>query len=115
MEERLEVLEHRLEALEERLEALEHRVEKSEERFEKLEGQVDSLEGGMCEVSKNIIHLKLQNENVILPRLQTIEECYTSTYLRYRDGIVHMDQLQADVSALKTVVSDHSYKLQNIS
>ncbi len=108
-------MEVRLEKLEERLAILEGRLEALEERFEKLGGQVDSLEGGMCEVNKNIIHLQLQNENVILPRLQTIEECYTSTYLRYKDGIVHMDQLQADVSALKTVVSDHSLKLKNIS
>lgn len=54
-------------------------------------------------------------ENDILPRLQNIEACYTSTYRRYADGIIQADTLQQDVDILKKVVTEHSEKLQKLA
>lgn len=36
--------------------------------------------------------MKLFQENVILPRLDTIESCYTDTYKRYKD---YADKMEA--------------------
>lgn len=48
-------------------------------------------------VRADIQLLKQQNENDILPRLQNIEACYTSTYNRYKSGISQIEAMQADI------------------
>lgn len=59
--------------------------------------------------------IQLTQENEILPRLQNIESCYTSTYNRYSKGINQLNAIQTDVDILKKVVTEHSEKLQKIS
>lgn len=59
--------------------------------------------------------IQLIQENEIIPRLQNIENCYTSTYNRYFQSINQLDTLQTDVDILKKVVTEHSEKLQKIS
>lgn len=59
--------------------------------------------------------VKLLLENDVLPRLNTIESCYTSTYRRYASGINQLEALQSDVDIIKKVVAEHSEKLQKIS
>lgn len=54
-------------------------------------------------------------ENNVIPRLNTIESCYTSTYQRYKDYVDKSEALFADINILKKVVSEHSEKLQKIS
>lgn len=66
-------------------------------------------------IKDDIRFLKLQNENDILPRLQNIESCYTSTYNRYKSGAAQMEQLQSDMDIAKAVLREHSEKLQKIS
>ena len=68
------------------------------------------LDNKLQPVRDDIQLLKLQNENDILPRLQNIEACYTSTYNRYKSGISQIDAMQADIDVLKNVVSEHSVK-----
>jgi len=66
-------------------------------------------------VRKVLFHrLELINENEILPRLQNIETCYTSTYDCYAKGIDQLDNMQADINMLKKVVTTHSAKLDNL-
>lgn len=64
---------------------------------------------------KDINDTKLLLENDVLPRLQNIESCYTSTYRRYASGIEQIEAIQSDVQILKKVVAEHSEKLQKIS
>ncbi len=66
-------------------------------------------------IKDDIQLLKLQNENDILPRLQNIEACYTSTYNRYKSGVSQIDAMQADIDVMKKVIAEHSEKLQKIS
>lgn len=63
-------------------------------------------------ITKNI---ELLLENDILPRLQNIESCYTSTFKRYQSGINQIESMQTDIDILKKVVQEHSEKLQKIS
>ena len=59
----------------------------------------------------DIRDVKLLLENDVLPRLNTIESCYTSTYRRYASGINQLEALQSDVDIIKKVVAEHSEKL----
>lgn len=54
-------------------------------------------------------------ENNTIPRLQTIESCYTDTYNRYRDYSDRLESVFTDIEILKCVVAEHSEKLKKIS
>lgn len=66
-------------------------------------------------IEKKLNRLEVTLENEIMPRLQNIEACYTSTYNRYADGIDRVEAMQTDIEILKKVVTEHSEKLQKIS
>ena len=63
----------------------------------------------------DIRRINLFQENVILPRLNTIESCYTDTYRRYQTYNERMATAFEDIDLLKKVVAEHSEKLQKIS
>ncbi len=75
----------------------------------------DMMDKKLQPLKDDIQFLKLQNENDILPRLQNIEACYTSTYNRYKSGITQIEAMQADIDVIKSVIREHSEKLQKIS
>ena len=54
-------------------------------------------------------------ENEILPRLNTIESCYTSTYDRYKNQVETYESMKQDISIIKKVVAEHSEKLQKLA
>lgn len=66
-------------------------------------------------LKKDIQQTRIILENDILPRLQNIESCYTSTFNRYSSGINQIEAIQSDIEILKKVVTEHSEKLQKIS
>ena len=66
-------------------------------------------------VNDRLKNIELTQENDMLPRLQNIESCYTSTYKRYQSGIEQLEAIQADIDVIKSVVREHSEKLQKIS
>lgn len=59
--------------------------------------------------------IELTQENDILPRLQNIETCYTSTFKRYQSGIEQIEAMQTDIDVIKQVVIEHSEKLQKLA
>lgn len=66
-------------------------------------------------LKQDIEDVKLLLENDVLPRLNTIESCYTSTYRRYASGINQIESMQNDIEVMKKVIAEHSEKLQKIS
>jgi len=54
-------------------------------------------------------------ENNVIPRLNTIEECYLSTYNRYSVGADQFESVQKELEIIKEVLREHSEKLQKIS
>lgn len=75
----------------------------------------DIMDKKIKPLQDDIQMLKLQNENIIIPRLQHIESCYTSTYDRYKNSVEGYEAMQADIQLLKSVVQEHSEKLKMIS
>ena len=100
-------------ALEEKVERLEVRVTALEEKVERLEVRVASVENRLSLVEDKLIHIEIELlENNILPRLITIESCYTSTYRRYVTGINQLDAMQIDIDMMKKTITRHSELLQ---
>ena len=77
---------------------------------------ISSIVQSQVEPMKNDLRdIKLILENDILPRLQNIESCYTTTYKRYQSGTNQIDTIAQDVDILKKVVRAHSEKLHTVS
>lgn len=119
---RLDRLEERVAKLEERMTALEERVTKLEERMTAMEGRMTVMEGRMTAVEDrmtinegHMLKVELLLENDMLPRLQNIEACYTSTYRRYQFRTEQIDTMQEDVNVLKKVVQEHSEMLLRLA
>lgn len=73
------------------------------------------LESNLKPIENRLTRIELTLENNILPRLQTIESCYTDTYNRYKDYADKIDAAFADIELLKKVVTEHSEKLQKLA
>lgn len=59
--------------------------------------------------------IELLLENDIVPRLQNIESCYTSTYGRYSSGISELEALKANMDIIEKVITEHSIELQKLA
>lgn len=59
--------------------------------------------------------IELLLENDILPRLQNIESCYTSTYRRYANGISELEALKTNMGIVEKVVTKHSEELEKLA
>lgn len=75
----------------------------------KLDARLQPIENRLKRIEVDLL------ENNVIPRLNTIESCYTDTYNRYKDYADKMESAFADIDLLKKVVSEHSEKLQKIS
>lgn len=75
----------------------------------------DMMDNKLKPINVRLKKIELTQENDILPWLQNIEACYTSTYKRYQVGVEKIDALQDDVDILKKVVAEHSDKLQRLA
>lgn len=75
----------------------------------------DMLDKKLLPVNARLKKIELTQENDILPRLRNIESCYTSTYKKYQSGVEQIDAMQSDIQIMKSVLREHSKKLQTIS
>ncbi len=66
-------------------------------------------------MKQDITKINLTLENIVLPRLNTIEACYTDTYRRYQRDADKMEVAFDDIDLLKKTVSEHSEKLQRLA
>ena len=112
----------RVQRLEDRVQKLEDSMQRLDGRVQKLEGKVQKLEDSMLEMKTDLQNTKekvqkisLFQENVLLPRLNTIESCYTTTYHRYKAYADRIETALLDIELLKTVVSEHSEQLRKLA
>ena len=79
-----------------------------------LKGTHTALERKFNDLMKEVISIKLFQENVLLPRLRIIEACYASTYGEYESDVEQLNALRTDVKLLQTVVRNHEDRIQNL-
>ena len=102
-------------ALSNMLEPVKTDLQEVKGKVRKIEQTQEKMGQRLQKMDERLRKIELTQENVILPRLQTIESCYTSTYDRYKENVDEFDVIKQDVSVLKDVVTKHSEKLQKIS
>lgn len=113
--EQLEEHTKKFEVIDKRFDAVDKRFDAMDERLEAMDGRLQAMDSQLKSVDKRLKKVELRQENEVLPRLQNIEACYTSTFDRYRNGIGKLEAIQEDVAVIKSVVSEHSEKLKKIS
>ncbi len=77
-----------------------------------VKNEVKTVRAEVKTLKNELQRVKLFQENIIMPRLNEIEACYTSTYDRYKEHADRMERTYDDVAVLKQVVTGHSEKLQ---
>ena len=77
-----------------------------------LQGEIQAVK---TELQGEIHQIKLFQENIMMPRLNTIESCYTSTYDRYKNSIEEYERMQADNELMKEIIMEHSAQLQKMA
>ena len=80
-----------------------------------ISNMLDPIKEDIQDIKNRIKKIELTQENVILPQLDTIQSCYTSTYDRYKDNVDTYESMKQDISILKKVVTEHSEKLQKLA
>ena len=92
------------------------RLEKLEPAVERIEVTIDSnVIPKLQKLGPSVKKIELTMENDVTPRLQNIEDCYLTTFKRYQSGVNQIESIQSDVDVLKTVVTEHSEKLQKFA
>ena len=75
----------------------------------KLDARLNPIESRIKRIEVDLL------ENNVIPRLNTIESCYTSTYDRYKDRVDDYESMKQDIAIIKKVVAEHSEKLQKLA
>lgn len=83
-------------------------------KLKPVNNEIQALKTGLCAVKSDLQAVKIFQENVILPRLEEIESCYTGTYKRYQHGIDKIDAMEIDISNLKKVTLKHSEAIDRL-
>lgn len=101
--------------LEQSVKKLEQSQRKTEQTVGKLEQSVERLDKSVENLEQSVKKIELTLENNVLPRLQTIESCYTSTYERYQNGVDKIESMQTDIEVIKKTVIKHSERIQKLA
>ena len=80
----------------------------SEMLDKKLDARLNPIENRIKRIEVDLL------ESKVIPRLNTIESCYTSTFDRYKDSVEDYEAIKQDISIMKKVITEHSEKLQKI-
>lgn len=118
-----DMLDAKLEPINNRLDRIEQtqennilpRLEKMEQSQERLEQAQERLEQSYERLEQSQKKIELTLENNVLPRLQTIEDCYLSTFERYRSGVGQIEKMQSDIDVIKATITKHSEILQKLA
>ena len=115
LKEDVQQLKEDVQQLKDDVQQLKDDVQQTKSDVQQLKAEVHQLKAEMHQFEAEMHQLKLYQENVILPRLQNIESCYMDTYKRYQDGVGQIDAMQTDIDVMKSVLLEHSDRLQKIS
>ena len=79
-----------------------------------LKSDVADVKVRLDNVEHGVIKLNVLYENEFSPRLERIEECYLSTFERYKNGAEQFEETWGNVAVLNRVVRDHSDRIERL-
>ncbi len=110
----IEPLKQDIKSIKQDMQSTKQDIQSTKQDIQSTKQDIQSTKQDIQFTKQDIQFTKILIENDILPRLQNIEACYTSTYNRYANGIEKLDAVIQDIDILKKVVTEHGEKLQKI-
>ena len=108
----VQMLNEDLQTVKDEVQLVKDEVQLVKDEVQLMKEDLQTVKDKVQTIENDVHHMKLYQENIIMPRLNTIESCYTDTYGRYRNYSDKMEAAFEDIELLKRVVSEHSMKLQ---
>ncbi len=65
----------------------------------KLDARLNPIENRIKRIEVKLL------ENNVIPRLNTIESCYTSTFDKYKDSVEDYEAIKQDISIMEKVIT----------
>lgn len=106
------IMDKKLKPMENEIHSMQGQIQSMQDEIQSIKGQIHSMQDQINSTQNEMHEIKLFQENVILPRLNTIESCYLDTYKRYKKYADKMDIYFMEHEVLKKVVAEHSEILQ---
>lgn len=96
-----------------RMDSMEASMAGMEKRMDSMEGRMDSMESELKAIGQRTTRLEINQENVIIPRIQLLAEGQTSLHGQVKRLSV-IDSMQEDISVLKSAVKYLSEKVSKL-
>ncbi len=80
-----------------------------------MKNEISSINGQIDFLKNEQIKTSLMIENEILPGMKLLKENYIPASKRYMQESARIESMQADIEVMKSVIREHSEKLQKIS
>ncbi len=72
-----------------------------------IKKEVKEVKREVDEIKLRVKKIELRQETDIIPPLNNIQACYTSTYDRYKDSVEDYEAMKQDISILKHALVQH--------
>ncbi len=111
----IQVIKSDVKAMNDGIQVIKSDMKVMNDEIQVMKGDMKVMNDEIQVMKGELRHVKLYQENVIVPRLDTIESCYTGTYQRYQNQADRMEAAYDDIDLLKKVTAEHSEKLQKLA
>lgn len=101
--------------LQAQMQEMQAQIQELRAQMQEMQAQIQEMQAQIQELQAESLQMKLFQENVMMPRLRTIEACYLSTYEKYKNSAEGYEALQADNELMKQVIMEHSAQLQKLA
>lgn len=117
IDQRFSEIDQHFNEIDQRFNEIDQHFNEIDQRFLDMESRFDQkLKAVINPIKKQLTRIEVDIlENNVLPRLDTIESCYLSTYDRYKEAAPKIDTMEMRLDVLEATVSSHSEQLRHIS
>ena len=115
MDYKLEPVNRNIQGLKEEITGVKGEIAGIKKDITGIKGEIAGIKEDITDIKTRVKKIELTQETQILPRLNTIEACYISTFERYKDSVETYDSMKQDISVMKKVLAEHSEKLQKLA
>ena len=81
----------------------------------KIRAEVEPLKSDIQQIKNEQTRINIIIENEIRSDIQLLAENYIPAAKRYEKATAQIEAIQADMEVMKSIIREHSQKLQNIS
>ena len=79
-----------------------------------VKADIKGLKDKVKHIDEKLNIISIEHENIIIPRLNEIEQCYLSTYKRYVDTTELMEKKMEMFDVVWITVGEHSKQIQEL-